>query len=129
MGSSMYWSGEWQKLDAEVVGEEFLVSYRLGLAEAREAIGVSGAEMVERALDLDFGGERPSWWTQRRALCWDIPERIVEEAAFDYVMRCAETFDAFVADAAAYGAVADLMTDPEAPQNLASPAQISDEQI
>jgi len=80
-------------------------------------------------LDCYRDGERPVWWTERRALCWDLPTELVEEAAFDFLVRNGDTLDDLEADCPRHDAVCDLIHDPDAPAGIPFLGHISDQQI
>jgi hypothetical protein len=96
--------------------------------EVGDPCTVTGADLVEVILDVVRGGERPAWWGQRDVLCWDIPERIVEEAAYEFVRDQGE-FGELQADESAYRALCDLISTADAPGGISNLAEISDEQI
>jgi hypothetical protein len=90
---------------------------------------IHAEEVIDAALDLERGGARPEWWTRRKELCWDVPADLVEQAAYDFLLRNRETLEEHEADVPNHDAIGDLIYDPEQPAGLPTVLKISDETI
>jgi hypothetical protein len=78
--------------------------------------------------DQDAGRGRPEWWGQRFALCWDLPERIVEAAASDQI-RDPGALVALDANKPAQHAVRELVNSADSSAVTPGLAHLLDDQV